>query len=206
MIAIMQSEIASLFRSAPVRHWGAGQPLFRVGDRPMVLHLVVSGRVALARVLTDGTELTLQSAVSGNVLAEASAYAPTYHCDARAMVASATRAVDPATLRAAVDRQPGIAAAWAADLARAVQQRFRIAVRSLRTVRARLEVWLYEGHAWPPSGPLQDIAGEIGVTREALYRELARRRRDQSVVSACVACEQPAMCKTPRMIGSARLE
>ena len=105
MIAIMQSEIASLFRSAPVRHWGAGQPLFRVGDRPMVLHLVVSGRVALARVLTDGTELTLQSAVSGNVLAEASAYTPTYHCDARAMVASATRAVDPATLRATVDRQ-----------------------------------------------------------------------------------------------------
>ncbi len=183
MIAIMQSEIASLFGSAPVRQWAAGQTLFRVGDRPTFLHLVVSGRVALARVLTDGTELRLQTALAGNVLAEASAYAPTYHCDAHAMVASRTRAIGLADFRAAVDRQPGIATAWAEGLAHAVQQaRFRIEVRSLRTVRARLDAWLSEGHAWPPSGPLQDIAGEIGVTREALYREVARRRRDQSEV------------------------
>ena len=84
-----------------------------MGDRPIVLHLVVSGRVALARMLADGTELTMQSAVSGNVLAEASAYAQTYHCDARAMVPSETRTVDLAEFRAAVDQQPGIAQAWA---------------------------------------------------------------------------------------------
>ena len=181
MIEIMHSEITSLFDSVPVRHWEAGQTLFRVGDRPKLLHFVVSGRVALARMLEDGTELTLHSATSGDVLAEASAYTQTYHCYARAIVASQTRAVDLTEFRAAVDRQPGIAAAWAADLARAVQQaRFRIEVRSLRTVRARLDAWLSEGHAWPPSSPLQDIAGEIGVTREALYRELARRRRDKS--------------------------
>lgn len=181
MIEIMHSEITSLFDSVPVRHWAVGQTLFRVGDRPKLLHFVVSGRVALARILEDGTELTLHIATSGDVLAEASAYTQTYHCYARAIVASQTRAVDLTEFRAAVDRQPGIAAAWAADLARAVQQaRFRIEVRSLRTVRARLDAWLSEGHAWPPSSPLQDIAGEIGVTREALYRELARRRRDKS--------------------------
>lgn len=133
----------------------------------------------------------MQSAVSGNVLAEASAYAQTYHCDARAMVASQTGAVDLQEFRAAVDRQPGLAAAWAADLGRAVQQaRFRIEVRSLRTVRARLDAWLSEGHAWPPSGPLQDIAGDIGVTREALYRKLARRRRDKSAALQTAVARQ----------------
>ena len=187
MIEIMHSAIASLFDSVPVRHWEAGQTLFRVGDRPKLLHFVVSGRVALARMLEDGTELTLHSATSGDVLAEASAYTQTYHCYARAIVASQTRAVDLTEFRAAVDRQPRIAAAWAADLARAVQQaRFRIEVRSLRTVRARLDAWLSEGHAWPPSSPLQDIAGEIGVTREALYRELARRRRDKSTTRSTI--------------------
>ena len=184
MIAIMHDKIVSLFASAPVRQWKAGQTLFRVGDRPIVLHLVVSGPVALARMLADGTELTLHSAVSGNVLAEASASAQTYHCDARAMVASQTRAVDLAAFRAAVDRQPGIAAAWAADLARAVRQaRFRIEVRSLRRVRARLDAWRSEGHTWPLSGPLQDIAAEIGVMREAFYSAFARRSRDQSAMS-----------------------
>ena len=176
----MHSEITSLFDSVPVRHWGASQTLFRVGDRPKLLHFVVSGRVALARMLEDGTELTLHGPTSGDVLAEASAYAQTYHCDARAIVASQTRAVDLAEFRAAVDRQLGLAAAWAADLARTVQQaRFRIEIRSLRTRRARLDAWLSEGHARLPSGKLQDIAAEIGVTREALYREFARRRRDK---------------------------
>ena len=176
----MHSEITSLFDSVPVRHWGASQTLFRVGDRPKLLHFVVSGRVAPARMLEDGTELTLHGPTSGDVLAEASAYSQTYHCDARAIVASQTRAVDLAEFRAAVDRQLGLAAAWAADLARTVQQaRFRIEIRSLRTRRARLDAWLSEGHARPPSGKLQDIAAEIGVTREALYREFARRRRDK---------------------------
>ena len=191
MIAIMDSAIANLFHAAPLPQWEQGQKLFRVGDRPIVLHLVASGRVALARMLADGTELTLQSAAAGNVRAEASAYAQTYHCDARAMVASQTRAVDLEEFRAAVDRQPGLAAAWAADLARAVRQaRFRIEVRSLRTVRARLDAWLSEGHAWPPSGPLQDISGDIGVTREALYRKLARRRRDKSAALQTAVARQ----------------
>lgn len=191
MIAIMDSAIANLFHAAPLRQWEQGQTLFRVGDRPIVLHLVASGRVALARMLADGTELTLQSAAAGNVLAEASACAQTYHSDARAMVASQTGAVDLQEFRAAVDRQAGLAAAWPADLGRAVQQaRFRIEVRSLRTVRARLDAWLSEGRVWPLSGQMQDIAGDIGVAREALYRELARRRRDKSAALQTAAARQ----------------
>ncbi len=49
---------------------------------------------------------------------------------------------------------------------------------------------------WRPSGPLQDVAGEIGVTREALYRELARRRRDQSRAPATKA----AALRTPVVV------
>lgn len=178
MIAVMQNAIVRLFDAAPVRHRSAGQTLFRAGDAPVVLHIVTSGRIALLRTLADGTELTLHSAGQGDVLAEASAYAMQYHCDARASVVSTTRAMERSAFRAAVDRTPDLAAAWAADLAGRVQQaRFRVEVRTLRTVRARLDAWLAEGNALPPPGPMQDLAAEIGVTREALYRELSRRRR-----------------------------
>lgn len=181
MIAIMRNGIDQLFQSAPLRQWAAGQTLFRAGEPPVVLHMVASGRVALARTLEDGTELVLHNAAPADIVAEASAYAQRYHCDARAVIPSTTRALDLSAFRAAVDGTPELAAAWAADLARRVQQaRFRIEVRSLRTVRARLDAWFSEGNSWPPLGPLQDIAAEIGVTREALYRELARRRRDHS--------------------------
>ena len=178
MIAVMQKALVRLFDKAPVRRWTAGQALFRTGDAPTMPHLVTSGRVALVRTPADGTELPLHTAQQGDIVAEASAYAVRYICDARAAVASPTRALDRSVFRAAVEHRPGLAAAWAADLAGQVQQaRFRIEVRTLRTVRTRLDAWLAEGQTWPPHGPLQDIAAEIGVTREALYRELSRRRR-----------------------------
>ena len=93
------------------------------------------------------------------------------------MVPSVPRTLDLADFRSAMHCKPALAPAWAADLDRRVKQaRFCIEVHSLRKVR----VWL---DAWPPAGPLQVLAAEIGMTREALYRKFARRRRDQSAVS-----------------------
>ncbi len=43
-------------------------------------------------------------------------------------------------------------------------------------VADRLDAWLCEGHLLPNKGRWQDVASELGVSREALYRELARRR------------------------------
>jgi hypothetical protein len=48
---------------------------------------------------------------------------------------------------------------------------------SLKTVAERLEGWLiWRGGGLPPKGAWKDIAAEIGVSPEALYRELAKRR------------------------------
>ena len=177
MIEIMQDVILRLFNTATLRHWREGQTLFHVGDHPTIIHLVVSGRVVLSRTLADGTEMVLQSASPGAILAEASAYSSGYHCAARAAQSSTTRAMDIKAFRIAVDRQPLVAAAWAASLASSIQTtRFRVEVRSLRTVRARLDAWLSDGNSLPSLGHVQDLAAEIGVSREALYRELARRR------------------------------
>ncbi|WP_284165867.1 hypothetical protein [Frigidibacter sp. SD6-1] len=55
--------------------------------------------------------------------------------------------------------------------------RFRSGLLALRCVTERLDAWLAEGHDLPPHGQLQDLAADLGVTREALYRELSRRRK-----------------------------
>jgi hypothetical protein len=47
---------------------------------------------------------------------------------------------------------------------------------SLRSVADRLDAWLGEGHGLPPPGRMQALVADPGVTREALYRELSRRR------------------------------
>lgn len=70
-----------------------------------------------------------------------------------------------------------LADAWSAHLARSVQvARMRAEIRNLRTVAERVDAWQGEGRALPEKGRWQDLAAELGVTREALYRELARRR------------------------------
>ena len=66
---------------------------------------------------------------------------------------------------------------WSALLARSVQAaRLRAEIRSLPRVAERLDAWLGEGNALPERGRWQEVAAELGVTREALYRELSSRR------------------------------
>ena len=80
---------------------------------------------------------------------------------------------------AALERDPSVTRAFARYLALEVQAaRARAEIASLKTVGARLEAWLaLNGGELPPRGKWREVAGEIGVTPEALYRELAERRR-----------------------------
>ncbi len=49
-------------------------------------------------------------------------------------------------------------------------------IRSLHTVAERLDAWVETNNALPLKGHIQDLTRILGVTKEALYRELARRR------------------------------
>lgn len=64
-----------------------------------------------------------------------------------------------------------------AYLAREVwQARFRSELLSLKTVAARLEEWLnWQCGGLPPKGEWKTLAEQLGVSPEALYREIARR-------------------------------
>ncbi len=177
MIPIMSDALDTLFSSAPLRHWADGSALFQTGDTPGVLYRVTRGRVLLRRSLTNGNEITLQDARLGDVVAEASAYAAVYHCGAVAFGDTEASSLPLTVFRSRIISDPTLSAGWASHLARAVQSaRFRVEIRSLPTVQARLDAWISDGNVLPGKGRLQDVAAEIGVSREALYRELALRR------------------------------
>jgi len=181
MISIMSNQLVRALRALPhdIRHFDQGTLLFAQGDTVGSLHLIASGAVHLVRHQTGGFTLTLHRARTGAILAEASLFSDTYHCDAIAAQATRTVCIPRTTVRAAMAHDPELVQSWAGFLAREVQAtRLRAEILALRTVAERLEAWLaLQGGRLPDKGGWKTVATEIGVSAEALYRELARRRR-----------------------------
>lgn len=181
MIEIMSplfSELLLRFGPAENRY-DTGDVLFRQDDDVRVLHLVAEGEVHLVRHLAHGLSLTLHRSGAGSILAEASLFSDRYHCGAVAARPTRTLSVPMTKIREALSAGGEFAVAWARFLAGEVQSaRLRAEILALRTVGERLDAWLAANAGrLPPRGEWKTVAAEIAVSPEALYRELARRRK-----------------------------
>ena len=173
----MSELLASLFLNALRRSYDAGDTVFLTGDPVSHVYCVVQGSTALLRVLPNGDMAQLQRANTGDVVAEASVYATSYHCDCKATEPTVLAVLPKRSFKQMLREDVGISEVWAAYLARSVQiMRMRAEIRSLKTVAERLDTWLAEYGEMPPKGRWQDLAQELSVSKEALYRELALRR------------------------------
>ncbi len=179
MTMIMSELFEPLFSDAFVREFGVGDALFRVGDKVVSMILILDGQADLVRHSNHGLRMILHRTDKGQILAEASAWSEVYHCDAIASLPSTTAFLPRKVFWARLQAEPLLMDCWAQNLAQAVQAaRVRAEIRSLPKVTDRLNAWLSEGHPLPDKGHWQDVAAELGITRESLYRELARRRND----------------------------
>ena len=90
-----------------------------------------------------------------------------------------THAYAAADIRRLLDTDIGFCRAWAAALSQQLlAARKRAELVSLRTVGERLDAWLaWNERGMPAKGGWKDVAEEIGVSPEALYREMSTRRR-----------------------------
>ncbi|HEV8680831.1 MAG TPA: Crp/Fnr family transcriptional regulator, partial [Stellaceae bacterium] len=145
---------------------------------------VESGRLRLIRRTIDDHLVILHTARRGDFFAEASLFADAYHCDAVAAVPSRVRVYLKAGVIAALHADPVLAEAFMARLAHQLQDlRARMELRNIRSARERVLQYLrlragQSGRSVAIDGQLQDMAAEIGVTREALYRTLAALEAD----------------------------
>lgn len=174
---------AAVRAAATERRLTAGEALFRLGDKTAGLCEIVAGRVRLARVDRDGHEIVLHVAGPGDTIAEASLFSPQYHCDAIASTDAVVRIYPKRAVLSAFDRDPKAALAFSATLARQVMGlRTRIEQRNIRSARERVRNYLAlnagaDGRTVTLTGTLKDVAAELGLTHEALYRTLAALER-----------------------------
>lgn len=180
MIAVMSDALHTYFSglAQSERALEEGGFLFYRGDPVTHQFRVIEGTVEVLRHQENGEPLVLQRGVAGSILAEASMFSENYHCDAVAAGPARVAAVPMPELRRLFADRPDFAEAWGRHLAAEMQRsRLRCEILSLRTVAERLDAWLLTQEApLPAKGDWKSLARQIGVSPEALYRELARRR------------------------------
>ena len=165
----------------------SGEALFRLGDKTAGFCEVIAGRVRLSRVDRSGREIILFVAGPGETIAEASLFTPNYHCDAIASTDALVRVYPKAAVLSAFDKDPKSAQAFTATLARQVMNlRTRIEQRNIRSARERVRHFLSihadpDGRVVSIAGTLKDLAAELGLTHEALYRTLAALERSGEI-------------------------
>jgi CRP-like cAMP-binding protein len=161
--------------------------LFRSGDKTIGFYEVIAGRVRLSRVDRSGREVIRYAAGPGDTIAEASLFASAYHCDATASTDALVRIYPKSAVLAAFEKNPKSAQAFAATLARQVMSlRTRIEQRNIRSARERVRHFLSlnsdeGGRTAIISGTLKDLAAELGLTHEALYRSLGGLERSGEI-------------------------
>lgn len=176
---------AATLRRAQVLAAAAGTVLFRAGAKPSRLYYVLAGEALMQRTTRSGDPVILQRA-SRAFLAEASLTSSRYHCDGICRVDCELAAFAIDGIRAAIDASRETRWAWIEMLAaQSRRQRARIERMSLKTVRERLHhLLLTEGvpaGVYAIRGTRAELAAELGVTPEALYRTLAALQADGSL-------------------------
>ncbi len=168
---------ASLHSQCEAEVFPGGTALFLTGDPPRWMFFVSAGEVVLERHGVDGQQACLQRCQSGFV-GEASLTSSRYHCDGRTTLDTQVTKVPIQALREALRNDAAFAERWIAMLSREVRQlRLQNERLSLPKVQDRL-LHLIETEGtdgrYALTCSVKDLARQLAVTHEALYRAIAR--------------------------------
>jgi CRP/FNR family transcriptional regulator, dissimilatory nitrate respiration regulator len=164
------------------RSLARGEFLFRQGDKVQAIYFIEEGRLRLDRHTFDGRSLVFGTNSAGEFFVEAALFAAIFHCDAVATEPSRVRIYPKAAVLQALDTAPSDALSFLKLMAhQVVEARQRLELMKIRSAKERVLLYL-DLHSGPQGlltleSELQDIAGELGLTREAFYRTLASLER-----------------------------
>jgi CRP/FNR family transcriptional regulator, dissimilatory nitrate respiration regulator len=183
MLALNQDSLAR-------RSLARNELLFRQGDKVTAIYFIEEGRLRLERRTFDGRLLILGTTPANEFFVEAALFSEVFHCDAVAAEPSRVRVYPKATVLSALRTDPASAMSFLAHVAhQVIELRHRLELMKVRSAKERLMLYLdsnaaADGCTVKLRGQLQDIANDLGLTREALYRTLAGLERAGAIERA----------------------
>lgn len=167
--------------------------LWRRGDPCPGLHVVLSGRVRVYRATAEGREQALHTQGPGQALAEVPLFdGGPYPASARTLEDSRLLFLSRADFQAVYRAHPELMDAVVAELGRRLRRMVTLVEKvSLRDVYARVALTVLE-HAEAAGAAAdgatlslprtqEELAAELGTTRESVARALGRLRREGAI-------------------------
>jgi CRP/FNR family transcriptional regulator, dissimilatory nitrate respiration regulator len=157
-----------------------GEHLFSNCAKPEWMFYVVAGEIMLERSGAHGEHVVLQRRREGFV-SEASLLVDAYHCDAVALEESTLIKLPITALRQQLQEDARFNASWMQTLNREIMHlRTQCQRLSFHSVQEKIiHLIQTEGHngRYPIPTGVKTLAGELGVSHEALYRSIAELKK-----------------------------
>lgn len=198
-LSIPDSLPSALQLAATYRILVTGQVLFHRRDEAQSIFVVQTGRLRLVRYTSEGKLVILQVVRAGESFAESALFSEVYGCDAIVEMPSRVIVYPKPLLLTVLRSQPDLAESFINRLALKNQSlKDRLELQSIRSARERVLQYLLHTLQTGETTvnfdrPIKDIAAELGLTPEALYRTLAQMEREGIITRA----ERQITLRTP---------
>ncbi len=172
------------------RSLARNEVLFRQGDKVTAIYFIEVGRLRLERRTFDGRLLILGTTPANEFFVEAALFSEIFHCDAVAAEPSRVRVYPKSAVLNALRTDPASALSFLKLTANQVMGLcHQLELMKVRSATDTVKLYLdfnaeSDGRTVKLPGQLQDIASELGLTREALYRTLASLERAGAIERA----------------------
>jgi len=172
------------------RSLARGDVLFKQGDKVTAIYFVEAGRLRLERRTFDGRVLVLGITTAGRFFVEAALFSDMFHCDAVATEPTQVCVYPKGAVLNALRADPENAMSFLALVAhQVIELRQRLELMKVRSAKERVMLYLDlnaepDGRTVNLRSQVQDIASELGLTREVLYRTLASLERAGAIERA----------------------
>jgi CRP-like cAMP-binding protein len=160
--------------------------IFQQGDPALFLYGIAIGSIRMVRTNEAGGEIVIYRAGIGETFAEAALFGNFFHCGVVAETDCELLLFNKGRILAAMDEDPRILRQYSMLLSRQVRDlRAMLEIHSIRSADERVMHYLRlhageDGHCHLEL-PLKDLAGQLGLAHETLYRSLKKLEECQTI-------------------------
>jgi CRP/FNR family transcriptional regulator, dissimilatory nitrate respiration regulator len=181
----LSSRLANTLREVMLqRALAPGQVLYRQDDRACAIFVLETGQISIIRRNPGGKTILLRVVSPGESFATAALFSEVYGNEAVAEISSQVHVYPKQALLATLQQRPDLAESFIGSMAKQIKTlENRLELRSISSARERVIRYLAIHAQFGETivkfnTPLKDIAHDLGLSREVLYRTLAQLERE----------------------------